>query len=202
MPPFVQTLPLITAVFTAVGASPKATLEMCSPSTQTQQVRWSQSNTARALVFKAALGQQSAESGPRKSTTPATHQPTLAPIPSPPFLRHPLLFDRNSLDLNTEGSNALDRAVTWLKMHADTRVLIVGSCDTSGSESCTERLAEARGAVVRRFLENRGVNPDQVAGVKGWKNAGQVCRPSDAKCQQLSRCAELFLAASVPHLKE
>lgn len=202
VPLLFQTLPLITAVFVAVGAFPKAGLEIHSPPSQTLQVGSSQRTTATASAVRSVVGHQSADYGTRKSAAPAVRQPTLAPTPNPPFLLHPVLFDRNSLDLNTAASNALQRAATWLKTHADTRVLIVGSCDTSGSESCTQALAESRGAVARKFLENCGVSPDQVVGVKGWNNSDHDCRPSDAKCQQLSRSAELFLAASAPRLKE
>ena len=200
MPPFFQTLPLITAVFMAVGALPKAGAKIYTPSTQTLQVRCS--HLKDALLVTGALGQQDADYGARKSSTPATQQPTLAPNPNPPFLRHPVLFDRNSVEVNAVGNERLQRAATWLKAHADSRVLIVGSCDTSGSESCTHTLAEARGAVVRKFLENCGVSPNQVVGVKGWNNPDHDCRPRDAKCQQLSRSTELFLAASAAPLKE
>lgn len=74
----------------------------------------------------------------------------------------------------------------------------MGSCDTSGSESCTDALAEARAAVIRKFLENSGVRSGQVVGVKGWDNDEHRCRPAEIKCQQLSRNVQIFLAAFVP----
>jgi outer membrane protein OmpA-like peptidoglycan-associated protein len=147
--------------------------------TQALQVASFQGNIATLSAVKSRLDQQSANPGPQKSATRAVHQPSLAA--TPPFVRHPVLFGQNSQEVNAAGSNTLQQAATWLKAHADSRVLIVGSCDTSGSESCTLALAEARGVVVRKFLENCGVSPDQVVGVKGWNNADHDCRPNDVR---------------------
>jgi hypothetical protein len=49
---------------------------------------------------------------------------------------------------------------------------------------------------VRKFLEDRGVNPDQILGVKGWDSADHDCLAGDSKCQQLGRSVELLLARS------
>jgi hypothetical protein len=58
-------------------------------------------------------------------------------------------------------------------------------------------LAEARGAVVRKFLGTSGIDPDQIVGVKGWDNLDQSCHTSDIECQQFNRSARIFMASSV-----
>jgi len=61
-----------------------------------------------------------------------------------PFLRHSFLFDANSLELSTTNRSMLKRAAARLREHYQARVLIVGTCDRSGSEACTRAFAESR----------------------------------------------------------
>jgi outer membrane protein OmpA-like peptidoglycan-associated protein len=90
----------------------------------------------------------------------------------------------------------LKRTADWLLQHREARILIVGSCDSGGSEPCTHALAEARGTVVQKFLESSGIASDQIVGVKGWDNLAQSCQPSDIGCQQFNRSARIFMAGS------
>ncbi len=122
-------------------------------------------------------------------------------IHEPPFLKHRLLFGPNSLELSAVSRNTLKRSAAWLREHREARILIVGFCDRSGSETCTHTLAEGRGAVVRQFLMRFGTESDQIVGVKGWDNVDRACRTSTPKCQQLYRCARLFVASSAARLK-
>lgn len=151
-----------------------------------------------AVPFRAFLRQQ--ELGPRlaqSKTSSTVAPPATVSIADPPFLRHPILFDPNSLEPNPIGKNLLKRAATWLREHREARVLIVGSCDSSGSETCTHALAEARGAAILEFLQRSGIRSDQVVGVKGWDNLEHNCPPAEIKCQQLSRSARIFIAGSL-----
>lgn len=202
MSAFVPTLLLATTSLVAVSTLPTADLRRYSSPAQGLGIGRFWYSFLLSAVVKSTVARQQASPKPPKSTTSALDPSGLTVAAQPPFLRRPILFDRNSLELHGGESDTLQQAAAWLKMHTDTRVLIVGSCDTSGSESCTHTLAEARGAVVRKFLEHCGVNSVQVVGVKGWDHADHDCRPRDAKCQQLSRSAELFLAASAPRLKD
>jgi len=137
-------------------------------------------------------------SAPQVAATSATDRSKIPAISQPPpFLRRPIVFDPNSLELNTAATKSLRGHASWLKAHAESRILIAGFCDKSGSESCTHTLAEARGMTVRKFLEDRGVNPDQIVGVKGWDSADHDCLAGDPKCQQLSRSVQLLLAPSM-----
>jgi outer membrane protein OmpA-like peptidoglycan-associated protein len=118
-------------------------------------------------------------------------------VPDPPFLRHPIPFAPNSPELDVAAKSTLNRAATWLRQHGEARILIVGSCDSGGSESCTHTLAEARAAVVRKFLETAGIHSDQIVGVKGWDSLDQSCLTSDGECQKANRSARIFVAGSV-----
>ena len=156
--------------------------------------------TTRTTVASSRALLSQKEPGPRleqsKTSSTVAVQAT-ASNPGPPFLRRPILFDPNSLEPSLAGMNMLRRAAAWLGEHREARVLIVGSCDSSGSETCTHSLAEARGAAIRKFLQSSGITSDQVVGVKGWDNLDQGCRPADIKCQQFNRSARIFVASSV-----
>lgn len=133
----------------------------------------------------------------RSKTSATVAQPASVSLSNPPFLRQPILFGPNSLDLTVAGKNTLQRAAAWLRQHHEARILIVGSCDGSGSEACTHALAEARGGVIRKFLRNSGIDSDQIVGVKGWDNLDKGCQTSDIWCQQSNRSVRIFMAASV-----
>lgn len=117
-------------------------------------------------------------------------------VQNPTFLQHRLLFLPNGASLTAASRNTLKCTAAWLREHHEGRILSVGYCDASGSETCTSALAERRGDKVRRFLVSLGTRPDQIAGVKGWDNLDHACRVDTAKCQQLNRSARLFLKSS------
>src|SRR5260370_28387318 len=127
---------------------------------------------------------------------------TDVPLPSmstsdPPFLRHPILFGPNSIELTAAGRDVLKRSAAWLQQHHEVRILIVGSCDSSGSETCTRTLAEARGRVAKKFLGNSRIDSEQIVGVKAWDNPDNGCQTSDVNGQHSDRSARMFMARSV-----
>ena len=133
----------------------------------------------------------------RSKTSAPVGRPASVSTSNPPFIRHPILFGANSLELTLAGKNTLKQAAAWLRQHQEARILIVGSCDVSGSETCTHALAEARAGVIQKFLGSSGVDSAQILGVKGWDNLDKGCRTSDISCQQFNRSARIFMAASV-----
>ena len=151
-----------------------------------------------SVVPSESLFSQQQASGLNRSEAPGTVPPAASEaISDPPFLRHPIQFGPNSIELTVAGRNMLKRAAAWLRLHREARILIVGSCDSGGSETCTRTLAEARGAVVRKFLGTAGIDSDQIVGVKGWDNLDQSCQSSDIECRQFNRSARIFMASSV-----
>jgi outer membrane protein OmpA-like peptidoglycan-associated protein len=143
------------------------------------------------------FGQPQASGLNRSKASGTVAQAASVAVSEPPFLRHPIQFSPNSLEITVAGRNMLKRAAAWLRQHREARILIVGSCDSGGSETCTRTLAEARGAVVRRFLGSSGIDSDQIVGVKGWDNLDQSCQTSDVECQQFNRSVRIFMASSV-----
>jgi outer membrane protein OmpA-like peptidoglycan-associated protein len=143
--------------------------------------------------------QDTEPAGPKSLS--AVSQAKSGGIREPPFLRHSFLFDPDSAKLSAESQSAVKRVAAWLGQHPDVRILVVGFCDSSGSETCTPSLSERRGAVVCQWLVRFGVLPHQIAGVQGWSTADRDCRADIAKCQQVNRSAEIFIAGSAGSLK-
>ncbi len=140
---------------------------------------------------------QQQTSGLDGSKTTGTVAQASSAISDPPFLRHLIPFAPNSPELDSTARNRLKRAAAWLQQHRGARILIVGSCDSGGSEACTHALAEARGAAVQKFLGSAGIDPNQIVGVKGWDSLDQSCRTSEVDCQRFNRSARIFMASSV-----
>ncbi len=193
VPAFLQTLWLTTAVLGTIGVVPRTYVGPCSSLPPTLKVGCLPVDLPTRVTVSRIAAQREADSTP-EATAPAMVRSNTTAIPQAPFLRRPIWFDPNSLELNSQATDALHRDASWLKVHGESRILIVGSCDKSGSESCTHALAEARGTAVKKFLESCGVSPDQIVGVKGWDIADHDCRPGDSKCQQQGRSTQLLLA--------
>ncbi len=176
---------------------PKYNRATCSLVPHVLQVVFPSSGYLSVVARGFPFSQQNRTPVVSRSRVSVTAQPASVPIPEPPFLRRPILFSPNSTELTAAGRDVLKRAAAWLQQHHEVRILIVGSCDSSGSETCTQTLSEARGAVAKKFLGSSGIGSAQIVGVKGWDNRDHGCQTSDTKCQQLDRSTLLFMASSV-----
>ncbi len=169
----------------------------CSPAPLVLQVGLPAKRSPSVVPSESLFSQQQASGLNLSKASGTVSSAASVAISDPPFLRHPIQFGPNSLELTAAGRNMLKRAAAWLRQHREARILIVGSCDSGGSEICTHTLAEARGAAVRKFLGSSGLDSDQIVGVKGWDNLDQSCQTSDIECQQFNRSVRIFIASSV-----
>ena len=132
---------------------------------------------------------------PSKASFPS-HQRPHAGV-SPPFLRHPFLFATNSSTLTRQNLRVVRASAEWLQFHPAARILIVGTCDSSGSEACTRALAEARGQAIKEILDGDGMHTSQISAVRVWDNLDHRCLPTQSDCQRLDRSAWIFVASSI-----
>jgi outer membrane protein OmpA-like peptidoglycan-associated protein len=198
VPTYSNILILTTSVLLAGDLPLKRSHAVCSMESPRPQAAFLGKRSPIVAPSTVFLSQQ--EPGSRLEPSKASHsvaQSAAVSIADPPFLRHPILFEPNSLEPSSAGRNMLKRAALWLREHRESRVLIVGSCDSSGSETCTHALAAGRGAAIQRFLQNSGIASDQLVGIKGWDNLDRTCGPADVKCQQSNRSVRIFMASSV-----
>jgi hypothetical protein len=130
---------LATSVVLAGNLSLKRSHVVCSPAAHGFQVAFLKITTSpTAASSRMFLSEQEPDSRVERSNgSRSIVQSSAVSIVDPPFLRHPVFFDPNSLEPSLVGRNMLQRAAIWLREHRETRVLIVGSCDSSGSETCT-----------------------------------------------------------------
>jgi len=152
------------------------------------------STAAHAMFFPTESNEQLPDPRLARTTTPSkSAQSSVGGSQEPSFLKLPILFTPNRLNLTATSRNTLNYAAAWLGEHHSARILIVGYCDNSGSEACTTALAERRAEVVRQFLMSLGTCTDQIAGVKGWENLDQPCHSNTRECQRQNRSVRLFL---------
>ena len=149
------------------------------------------STAAHTMFFATDSNEQLPDPRLARITTPS--KSSLEASQEPSFLKLPILFTPNRLNLTATSRNTLNCAAAWLREHHLARILIVGYCDNSGSEACTTALAERRAEVVRQFLMSLGTRTDQIAGVKGWENLDQPCHSNTRECQRQNRSVRLFL---------
>ena len=116
---------------------------------------------------------------------------------TPPFLRHPFLFGTNSARLTRQNRRVLAASIEWLELHPTARILVVGTCDSTGSEACSRELAQARGKAIKEILDDDGRHTSQITGVRVWDNLDRRCHPTQSECQRLDRSAWIFVASSI-----
>jgi outer membrane protein OmpA-like peptidoglycan-associated protein len=112
----------------------------------------------------------------------------------PHFLKRSLLFEPNSVGITSETERRLALDAGWLRRHPKVQTVVVGFCDTLGSEEGTHELAESRGNVVRQLLVKYGVGSSQIVAVRGWEKADPVCEAATPRCQEMNRKARIFIA--------
>ncbi len=187
-----------TSVLFAGGMLPKYSRATCSLVPHVLQVVFPLKGGLNVVARGFSFSQQNRTPVVNRSSASVTAASTASVATSdPPFLRHPILFGPHSIDLTAAGRDVLKRSAAWLQQHHEVRILIVGSCDSSGSETCTRTLAEARGRVAKKFLGSSGTDSEQIVGVKAWDNRDHSCQTSGIKCQQSDRSARIFMASSV-----
>lgn len=116
----------------------------------------------------------------------------------PDFLLRSLVFQPKSPVLTSESAGNLLVDAGWLRKHLEVRILVAGFCDPLGSEECTHELAAQRGAAVKQFLLEAGLDSAQIVGVKGWEKAEPICESPTPNCQERNRRARIFVAGFSP----
>ena len=139
-----------------------------------------------------ALGQSPSGIGSQAATTTTKGRHQTRAYPH--FSKRSLLFEPNSVGITSETERRLALDGGWLRMHPKVQTVVVGFCDTLGSEECTHELAESRGNVVRQLLVKYGVGSSQIVAVRGWEKADPVCEAATPRCQEMNRRARIFIA--------
>jgi outer membrane protein OmpA-like peptidoglycan-associated protein len=77
-------------------------------------------------------------------------------------IQTPVFFQYDQATITDEGIRLLDQKVDALQRHPAIRVRVEGNADDSGSDEYNMALSQRRGAVVHRYLTDRGVDASRL----------------------------------------
>jgi outer membrane protein OmpA-like peptidoglycan-associated protein len=110
-------------------------------------------------------------------------------------IRNDILFDIDSAVLHAGAQTTLHDLARVLADYPDTRILVEGHTDSTGSESYNQRLSERRAESVTRYLVSRGVHPAQLDSI-GFGLTVPRASNATAEGRQLNRRVELRIRAT------
>lgn len=106
-----------------------------------------------------------------------------------------ILFDVDQSQLRPVAEDNLSELAESLDAYEDTRVLVVGHTDATGSDSYNQSLSERRAQSARAFLLRQGIAPDRVEAL-GRGETEPVASNDTAEGRQLNRRVEIAIFAS------
>lgn len=106
-----------------------------------------------------------------------------------------ILFDVDESDLRAEAESNLTELAESLESYEDTRVLVVGHTDSTGSDSYNKALSERRAESARAWLLRQGIQPDRVEALGRGETEPVADNDSEAGRQQ-NRRVEIAIFAS------
>jgi outer membrane protein OmpA-like peptidoglycan-associated protein len=106
-----------------------------------------------------------------------------------------ILFDLDESSLRPQAEDNLAELAESLESYEDTRVLVVGHTDATGSDAYNQSLSERRAESARAFLLRRGIEPDRVEAL-GRGESEPVATNETAEGRQLNRRVEIAIFAS------
>jgi outer membrane protein OmpA-like peptidoglycan-associated protein len=104
-----------------------------------------------------------------------------------------VLFDTNAATLKPGAASTMDRLAKYLSENAETRLLIEGHTDSTGSEAYNEELSRRRAQAVANDLETRGVDSTRLE-VIGRGEGYPVADNSSAAGRQQNRRVEVVFS--------
>ncbi|HLA90043.1 MAG TPA: OmpA family protein [Gemmatimonadaceae bacterium] len=115
---------------------------------------------------------------PTPAPPPPTPPPPPAPAPAPPPPRPLLtlrgvLFDFDKATLKPAGRDSLQRAVSYLREHADARVEVQGHTDSKGADAYNQTLSERRASAVKVYLVSQGIAEQRIA-TRGYGESNPI----------------------------
>jgi peptidoglycan-associated lipoprotein len=135
------------------------------------------------------------------NTRVTVNRPPSKPAPAPPSMTEEELFAQNirdvyfdydKYDLRSGDSSTVDRDATFLKQHADMKIVIEGHCDDRGSAEYNLALGENRAEALKKALVIDGVDANRLRVVSLGKEK-PFCTEDNEQCWQQNRRAHVIL---------
>lgn len=96
------------------------------------------------------------------------------------------LFDVDSSVLKPSGYSEIDRVTNVLKKYPETRILVEGHTDSTGSETYNQKLSERRAQAVKNAIVSRGVAESRIE-TAGFGESKPYASNQTAAGRQLNR---------------
>lgn len=103
-----------------------------------------------------------------------------------------VLFDTNKAVLKPGAASQMDRIAQFMQQNPDTKVLIEGHTDSTGSEERNEQLSQERADAVAQALAERGVDPSRVQAMGRGEGYPVASNETSAGRQQNRRVEIVF----------
>jgi outer membrane protein OmpA-like peptidoglycan-associated protein len=107
-----------------------------------------------------------------------------------------VLFDTGKYSLRPVAREKLAKVAGIVSGHPGLRLAVEGHTDNVGGEGMNQRLSERRGAAVRDYLTNSGMQPDSVTTI-GLGETQPVASNDSAQGRQQNRRVELVISGDV-----
>jgi outer membrane protein OmpA-like peptidoglycan-associated protein len=109
-------------------------------------------------------------------------------------IRNEILFDVDSSALRPRAQATLDELARVFAEYSDTRIMVEGHADSTGSEAYNQRLSERRAESVTRYLAGSGVQPARIDSI-GYGETVPRASNATADGRQLNRRVEIRIKA-------
>ena len=103
-----------------------------------------------------------------------------------------VLFDLNKATIRPESQETLNQVAETMKEYSNTRFLIEGHTDSTGSDKYNMELSDKRAASVREYLTSQGIPADRLSS-QGFGETRPVASNATAAGRQKNRRVELSL---------
>ena len=100
-------------------------------------------------------------------------------------------FDSEAATLHPDAHKIVARAVLYLSDNPDSRVIVEGHTDHTGSESYNQKLSEMRAGTVVRALRARGISADRITSI-GHGESKPVADNKTSAGKQANRRVEII----------
>ena len=104
-----------------------------------------------------------------------------------------VLFHTNKAQLESGGMHNIQKLADFLKQYPQTRVLIEGHTDSTGSNSYNQALSERRANAVQMALIDKGISSDRIS-TQGYGKDYPIAGNDTAANRQLNRRVEIIIS--------
>ena len=95
--------------------------------------------------------------------------PPPTPTPAPPLQFGDVFFDFDKWAIRRDQIATLEANIGLLKKNPDVRIVIEGHCDERAGETYNFGLGDRRAEAVKKYLVDKGINPERLAVVSYGK---------------------------------